>query len=209
MSIIWFFFSFLSIFFKRFFYVSIALLGIILVWVRFTLFYFLFASEGPFDGGYVFDDLGEDTFEDSNDWDKHWFYFGFCGIRKATIQLFGQLDKIKLHWTWHVKKQKKWRKSMPSLTQSSLHRSYVSPPQSMPVFIPTSRHLFCHSYNHPLWDLMGLEMINFLKFSMKLLRKIKGKKLLSKVSNLFRRCKGHKGKSFAYDFRLERGPCWE
>jgi hypothetical protein len=133
----------------------------------------------------VFDDLGEDTFEDSNVWDKHWFYVGLGGIWKATIQLFGQLDKTKLHWTWHVKKQEKWRKSVPSLIQSSLHWSYVSPLQSAHVFIPTSHHLFRHGYNRPLWDLMGLEMINFLKFSMKLPRKIKGKKLLLEVSNLF------------------------
>lgn len=53
----------------------------------------------------MFDDLGEDTFEDLNDWDKLGSYFGHGGIRKAAIQLLGQLDKIELHWTSHVKKQ--------------------------------------------------------------------------------------------------------
>ncbi len=58
-------------------------------------------------------DLGEDTFEDSNDWGKHGFYFGLGGIQRV-VQLFGQLDKIELHRTWHMKKQERWRISMPS-----------------------------------------------------------------------------------------------
>ncbi|CAM6007959.1 unnamed protein product [Sphagnum balticum] len=36
--------------------------------------------EGSFDGGYVFDDLGEHTYEDSDDWDKLRSYFGPSGI---------------------------------------------------------------------------------------------------------------------------------
>jgi len=89
-------------------------LGIILVWVHFHPFYFLFVNEGPFDRGYVSNDLGEDTFEDSNDWGKHGSYFGLCGIRRVVIQVFGQLDKTEFHWTWHMKKQKRWRILMPS-----------------------------------------------------------------------------------------------
>jgi hypothetical protein len=55
----------------------------------FSPFLFIFEGEGPFDGGYVSDDLGEDTFENSNDWDKPWFYFDLGGIQKVAIQLFG------------------------------------------------------------------------------------------------------------------------
>jgi hypothetical protein len=47
---------------------------------RFHLLYFLFAGEGSFDGSYVFNDLGEHTYEDSDDWDKLRFYFGLSGI---------------------------------------------------------------------------------------------------------------------------------
>jgi hypothetical protein len=44
--------------------------------VEFTLFYFLFASEGAFGS----DNLSEYTFEDSDDWDKIGFVFGLSGI---------------------------------------------------------------------------------------------------------------------------------
>jgi len=80
MSIIWFFIPSFLFFFQSSFYFSITLLGIFLVWVHFHLLYFLSANEGPFDGGYVFNDLGEHTYEDLNDWDKPRFYFGPSGI---------------------------------------------------------------------------------------------------------------------------------
>ncbi len=62
----------------------------------FSPFYFLFASESPFDAAYVSDDLGEHTFEDSNDWDKFGSYFGLGGGRRMAIQLLEQLDEIEL-----------------------------------------------------------------------------------------------------------------
>jgi len=43
------------------------MLGIFLVLIHFHPLYFLFISDGPFDGGYVFDDLGGYTFEDLDD----------------------------------------------------------------------------------------------------------------------------------------------
>jgi hypothetical protein len=52
----------------------------------------------------VFDDLGEHTFEDLDDWDKYGFYFGLGGGQRTTVQLLEQLDKIKLHWRRHAKK---------------------------------------------------------------------------------------------------------
>jgi len=54
--------SLFSVFFSIFKKNLIFLFGNFLVWVHFHPFYFLFASEGPFDGGYVFNDLGEHTF---------------------------------------------------------------------------------------------------------------------------------------------------
>jgi len=42
----------------------------------FTLFYFLFASEGAF----VFDDFNEYTFEDSDDWDKFGYFLALLEI---------------------------------------------------------------------------------------------------------------------------------
>jgi hypothetical protein len=48
---------------------------------------------------------------------------------------------------------------------------------------------------------MGLEMINFLDFSMKLPRKIRGKSSLSEVSDLFLyRCRGRGGEPFTCDY---------
>jgi hypothetical protein len=84
MSIIWFLIP-SSPFFWSCFYFLIALLGIILVWVHFHLFYFLFVSEGPFDGGYVSNDLGEDIFVDSNDKGQTGSYFGLGGIWRAAV----------------------------------------------------------------------------------------------------------------------------
>jgi hypothetical protein len=55
-------------------------LGTFLVWVLFHPLYFLFVGEVPFDGGYVFNDLGEHTFKDLDDWDKSKSYFGLSGI---------------------------------------------------------------------------------------------------------------------------------
>jgi hypothetical protein len=92
MSIIWLLIFYSLFFFLKFFYFSIALIGFFLVWVHFHPFYFLFVGEGPFDGAYVFDDLGEHTFEDSNDWDKFGSYFGLGGGRRTTIQLLEQFD---------------------------------------------------------------------------------------------------------------------
>jgi hypothetical protein len=66
--------------------------------------YFLFVGEGSLDGGYVFDDLGEHTYEDLDDWDKLRFYFGPSGIRRMTIQLLRQLDGIELHLKQHAKR---------------------------------------------------------------------------------------------------------
>jgi hypothetical protein len=70
------------------------LFGIFLVWVHFHPFYFLFLGEGAFDVGYVFNDLGEYTFEDLNDWDKSGSYFGLSGIQRIVVQLFGQLMEL-------------------------------------------------------------------------------------------------------------------
>jgi hypothetical protein len=78
MSIIWFLILFFSFF--NYFYFSIALLGIFFVWVHFHPSYFFSTNEGPFDGSYVFDDLGEHRSKDSDDWDKLGFYFGPNGI---------------------------------------------------------------------------------------------------------------------------------
>jgi len=66
----------------------------------FTLFYFLFVSEGAF----VSNDFNEYKFEYSNDWDKLGSFFGLSGIQWTTIQLFGQLNGTKLHWRRHVKR---------------------------------------------------------------------------------------------------------
>jgi hypothetical protein len=47
----------------------------------------------------------------------------------------------------------------------------------------------------------GLEMINFLDFSMKLLWKIRGKSSFSEVLDLFLyRCRGRGGESFTRDY---------
>jgi hypothetical protein len=109
MFIIWFLIP-SSPFFKKLFYFSIILLGTFLVWVHFHPLYFLFVGEDPFDGGYVSDDLGEHTYEDSNDWDKHGSYFGPNGIQKMTIELFGQLDRIELHWRRHAKRKERQKR---------------------------------------------------------------------------------------------------
>jgi hypothetical protein len=66
----------------------------------FTLFYFLFVSEGAF----VFDDFNEYRFEYLNDWDKLGSFFGLNGIQWMIIQLLGQLNGIKLHWRRHAKR---------------------------------------------------------------------------------------------------------
>jgi hypothetical protein len=54
-------------------------LGIFVVWVHFHPFDFLFVSEGPFDGSYVFNDLGESMSKESIYWDKLRSYFGPSG----------------------------------------------------------------------------------------------------------------------------------
>ncbi len=51
-----------------------------LISVHFHPFYFLFAGEGAFDAGYVYDDLGEYTSKDSDEWDKLGTSFGLGGI---------------------------------------------------------------------------------------------------------------------------------
>jgi hypothetical protein len=67
------------------------LLGIFLVWVHFNPFYFLFASEGPFDEGYVSNDLGEYTFEDLIDWTS-------LGFILAQVEFEGRSFKYLDNW---------------------------------------------------------------------------------------------------------------
>jgi hypothetical protein len=71
--------------------------------VTFHPFYFLFVDDGPFDGGYVSNELGEYTYEDSVDWDELVSYFGLHGNQRMTIKLLGQLGDIELHWKCHVR----------------------------------------------------------------------------------------------------------
>lgn len=59
------------------------------IWVHFHPFYFLFAGEGAFDAGYVYDDLGENTSKDLDEWDKLGTFFGLGVIWRMVVQLLG------------------------------------------------------------------------------------------------------------------------
>jgi hypothetical protein len=58
------------VFIQSCFYFSVVLFGIFFVLVYFHPIYFLIANKGAF----VYDVLGEYTFEDSDDWDKNRFF---------------------------------------------------------------------------------------------------------------------------------------
>ncbi len=81
--------------------------GNLFVLAHFHPFYFLFISDGLFNGNYVSNELGESTFEESIDTGKPRSYFGPYENQRMAIQLLGQLDGIKLHWRKHVKQQNK------------------------------------------------------------------------------------------------------
>ncbi len=91
MSIIWFLTPSSCFFLKSCFYFSIVLLGIFLVWVHFHSFYFILASEGSFDEGYVSNDLCEYTYEDLIDWT-------ILGLILALVEFEGRLFKYLDNW---------------------------------------------------------------------------------------------------------------
>lgn len=130
----------------------------------------------------MYDDLGEYTSKDLDDWEKLGFFFGLVEFEGCSsnypnnwtrLNCFGdimQKGKKDKGDRWHVQSSLFYIKVLRPHLDPHLHLSH-----------PLS-HLFHHDHNHPLWDSMGLEMINFLEFSMKLLRNIWGKSSLSKVS---------------------------
>jgi hypothetical protein len=111
MSIIWFLIPSSPILFEIVFIFQL-FVGNFSCLSTFHLLYFLFVGEGSFDGGYVFDDLGEHTYEDSDDWDKLRSNFGPSGIQRMTIQLLRQLDGIELHSKWRARRQERQKRPM-------------------------------------------------------------------------------------------------
>jgi hypothetical protein len=89
MSIIWCLILSCPFFFPKFILLFSSFVGKLFVWVHFHPFYFLFIGDGPFNGSYVFDELGEYTYEDSVDWGESSSYFSLHGYQGTTVQLLG------------------------------------------------------------------------------------------------------------------------
>lgn len=174
-SIIWLLIPFLPFLFWRFFYFSISLFCIFLVWVNFDHFYFLFASEGEF----MFDDL-------MNTHLRTQMIGTNLGLFLALMEFKGQLSSIwTTWWVWITleKACKKARKTEETNVVFSVAFAQLR------FYVTTSVFFFFEwlvlSWPHlPLAGFNGPEMIHFLEFSMSLSRKIRGKNLLPKFLDL-------------------------
>ncbi len=78
-----------------------------------------------FDGGYVFDELGESIFEDSVDWGKLGSYYNPLGNQRIIVQLCRQFHDIELHSRRHLR----CKRPTSSLVQPLLYWSLTSLPE--------------------------------------------------------------------------------